>query len=481
MLHFKRFFHCFFIYILFLFCAIPVFANPSSDEYLETCLRVAQQKNTNLVVARRQVELSESRVKRSLRNFFPGVTGERKWSRGKALGAGTTVQVGADVTYDEYQAEQLGLRVTQPIYVGGQLTATYRYDKLMQEASKYNYAMLREELFYNVKLSYYEYLSLKMEYGALRKAFSQVNDLLKKITDEYHAKAISELDLKEAEIFSDKVGNLLMSARSNLLIAEKKLCTTIGVDAIEDLPGLVPEGLYEELPDISFKLDDCKYFIKSNNLDLKISKLQIEMANQKKVIATSKELPKISLDWFWGLSGEAFTGQPLALPTIYTLMTKFSWSFLGNSMDVVETEEKLSPTEIVDVNNREETSGYDAKISLLDVMDNSIERSEAKVGQAQALNDHKDTEKKIYLRLEKAYTEYDNSLRNARTTKNEVQFLERKLEFLRKRNLLYEVTTVSVMEETWKYAETITEYAKALYTNFYMVTELERLTMTPMR
>jgi hypothetical protein len=52
---------------------------------------------------------------------------------------------------------------------------------------------------------------------------------------------------------------------------------------------------------------------------------------------------------------------------------------------------------------------------------------------------------------------------------------------MRKRNDLYEVPTVSLMEESWKYAEAISAYTRATYQNHASVTEMERLTLMPLR
>ena len=65
--------------------------------------------------------------------------------------------------------------------------------------------------------------------------------------------------------------------------------------------------------------------------------------------------------------------------------------------------------------------------------------------------------------VEKAYNEYVISLNNARTTRNELSVKERKLALMKKRNDLYEIQTVELMEQSWNYAEAIASFAKALF------------------
>lgn len=81
------------------------------------------------------------------------------------------------------------------------------------------------------------------------------------------------------------------------------------------------------------------------------------------------------------------------------------------------------------------------------------------------------------LTVEKTYNEYMISLNNAKTLRHEITLKERKLALMQKRNDLYEVPTVSLMEESWQYAEAISSFARASYTNHASVTELERLTL----
>ena len=110
-----------------------------------------------------------------------------------------------------------------------------------------------------------------------------------------------------------------------------------------------------------------------------------------------------------------------------------------------------------------------------------VDTKEGKVGLNQANADYIDVLKTRRLEVEKAYNDYLNSLNSARTLRKEIKLRERKLALMKKRNDLYEVPTVSLMEESWKYAEAISSYARATYQNHASVTEMERLTLMPLR
>lgn len=453
-------------------CLSPLYAE---DQFLDACLKIAEARDRRLIVARDQLGLAKTRVARAARSFFPGLAVDRKESRGKA---GAVMDGGV---YADYQSEELVLRASQPIYEGGRQMASYRYECLTENAARYSYTKTREEVFYRIKLAYYELLSLKMEYFALKKAFNDIDKMQEKIKNEYSAKAISELDMVEARNFRDKVENLFRAAEMNLELATKKLNVLVGVSSIDSIPVLIPEGLTEDVPEISFTLKECLGFINTNNIDLKLAQAQLQMAEQKKKIVRSKVIPKLYIDGYYGKSGEAFVSEPLTLATVWSVMGRLSWSLWGNSMEISRGDEKSTPSEIVDNATRTDVSSFEVKLYLLDDMNYFVESKEGKVGYLQADADLKDTMNKNMLDLEKIYADYVNSLRSARTLRDELVLRQRKLELLRKRNELYEVPTVQLMEESWKYAETLSSYSRTLYTNYAAVTELERMTLLPLR
>jgi hypothetical protein len=173
--------------------------------------------------------------------------------------------------------------------------------------------------------------------------------------------------------------------------------------------------------------------------------------------------------------------MPLALTTVWSVGGRMSWTLWGNTMEVLQSNSHTIPREIVDVSNRVDDSTLDVRFSLFDDMNYFVDATESRVTYEQALADYGDIRLKTLLDLQKVYNDYNSSLRNARTLKKEIQLRKRKLELLRKRNELYEVATVQVMEESWKYADCISAYGRAVTQNYSSVSEMEKLTMMPLR
>jgi outer membrane protein TolC len=216
-------------------------------------------------------------------------------------------------------------------------------------------------------------------------------------------------------------------------------------------------------------------------LDVQSAKVQQKMADMKIKIGRAKVIPKFYIEGFYGKSGEAFTKDPLELAAAWSVALRMSWSLWGNSFEASYNDDRVDPATIVDASRRVETTTYDVRLAILDDLAYFVESKEAKVGLNQSNSDYIDTLKARRLEVEKAYNDYLNSLNSARTLKKEMILRERKLNLMRKRNFLYEVPTVSLMEESWKYAEAISGYARTTYQNHASVTEMERITLMPLR
>ncbi|MCB4792303.1 MAG: TolC family protein [Elusimicrobia bacterium] len=464
--------------IVFFSLIVTSSISKASDQFLDMCLRFAQARDKNLEVAEEQVKLSMTRLIRSTRAFLPVLSLERKYEKGKTY-SGADPSIG--LLSQEYQSESLGFRAQQPIFEGGRLSNTYKYDNSMLASAKYNYTKIREELFYKIKATYFEFLTAKMRYIKLKKTLGEINKLSERVELEYHAKAISKLDLDEAKNFRDKVENMFKEAESTMALTKRRLAYFANIESLDDIPGVIPEGLPEDVPEISYVLDECINFAVQNNVELKMTKLQIEMAKYKRRIIDSKIIPKIYLEGFYGRSGEADVSQPIPLAVSWSLLGKLSWGLWGNSLEIDQNTTKTNPNEATNPNARFDTNSLDIKFSFFDDLNYFVDSKESKVGFNQALASYDESNKKTIMEVDKSYSEYRDSLFSAKVLKDEIEIKERKLELLRKRNQLYEVTTLQLMQETVSYAETVFQYSKMMYTNYSNVSNLERLTLMPLR
>ena len=441
------------------------------DQFLETCLKVAEARDKKLIVSREQIALSKTRVTRSFRNFFPYLLLQRTSQKGKTL---------ATAGGSAYESEQIGAKLTQPIYAGGSILATYRYDKFLSEAAKLNYTKNREDLFYKIKTSYFELLASREESQRLNEASEQITALYNKVQSEYKAKAISELDMLEAQVFADKVKMMKESSEMNYDLAKNKLLALSNLTSLEELIYALPEKI-ETPKAISFTFDECVGFLKTNCVELKSAQTSINLYQQKKKIDTAKVVPNFSVDAFYGQSGEAYVTEPLELADVWNVMGKVNWLIGGNTLEVSQTENRTNPSDVTSYDTRYEDSTFDMKLSILDNLNYFVESKESTVNFNQANADYEMTVKEATLNLQKFFNEYQQSLLNARANDQDVELKSRKLAVLKKRNDFYEVSTLEVMDGVFKYSDAVVAYAKSLAQNYTAVTEMERLVLVPLR
>lgn len=453
------------VILLFLYLSPSVFA---LDRFLEECLRLGENRDRKLSLAKEQLGIANLRIFRSGRAFFPGVTFQRKTSRGKTL-------------TNEYQSEELGVRGSQPVYEGGRLRASYRYDSLFMETAKLNYIKVKEELYYRVKSAYYELLAARSELKRFNDTLTEVKRLEAKSQIEFNVKALSNLDLDEAKNFSAKVQNMYDAARMNAELAEKKLLFILDLDSMDEISLPLDDASLSRPADITFTREECRRIIKTNNVDTKINQLYITMNEQKRKITRARVIPKLYAEGFYGQSGEADVINPLVLASVWSVSGRLSWELWGTSMEMSTTEDRTNPRELVDISKRIESTTNELKLSLFDNLNYFVEAKENDASVSQSMVDYKEQINKALYDFEKYYNEYQQSLAKARTTSDEITLKERKLAVMRKKNELYEVSTLEVMDSVYKYAETLMEYVRALTTNYLTVCEMERLAMTSLR
>ncbi|MFN6992416.1 MAG: TolC family protein, partial [Fervidobacterium sp.] len=403
------------------------------------------------------------------RNFLPNIFLQRRYSRGKTIA-------------EEYQAEDMWLKLYQPLYDGGRLSAFHRYHSFALEVAKLEYTKLKEELIYKIKLAYYEYISATLEVEEIEKMLSEIDSYYKKLENEFAAKAISELELQEGKIFKEKVENMCQKAKKNKILSENKLVALVGVKSLDEIIFPIPFDMLKSPPkEIDFELDGLKNLLFTNNIDLKVLILNMRMAKEKEKLALGKVYPKFYFEGTYGQSGEAFVTEPLELSTVWSGMLRLSWLFGGSSVESYYQKDKAIPREILDVSQRIDNTILDIKLGLFDDMKYFVEKKEADTLKVSTEADYEEAKNALLLELEKFYNEYYYSLLDVRIANSDLELKKWRFEVTKKRRDLYEISTIEVMNSIYQVSEAVLTYSKALLQNYTAVSELEKLVVIPLR
>ncbi|MCX7941041.1 MAG: TolC family protein [Endomicrobia bacterium] len=441
----------------------------AKSEFLDCAITIAVQRNKKLQAKQKEVELAQRQLWVTTRAFLPTLYVQHRHSFGRTQ-------------LDEYRAEDLWLRGIQPLYAGGQISASHRYSILALEYAKIDYTKLKEEIITKVKQAYYEYLSSLLEVREIEKLASDIEFYYKMLLDEYSAKAISELELQEGKVFKEKVDNMLERSKRNKKLYEERLVKLVGVESIEDIPFPITTKIVDEPPkEIDFTFDQLKNLLIINNPDLKKSELNIQMGKQKQKVVTGKTKPKFYLEGSYGRSGEAYVKEPLVLTTVWSAMVRLVWLFGGSSLEVGYQKDRTIPREIVDVSQRIDTTIIDTKLGIFDDLRYFAEKKEVETTISHAEAEYEDTKNVLLLELEKFYNEYYTSLLDAKVAYSDLNLKKWRLDTIKKKRDIYETSTLDVMSNIYSVSEAVLTYTKSVVQNYIAVAEIEKLVLLPLR
>lgn len=456
------------LFFLFLFLISLSF---SLDKFLDTCINIALSRDKVLVAKRQEIEVAEKYANINLRNFFPQVVFQQKYAKGKAT---PTQKYGEYL--DEYNAEDFGLRFLQIIYDGGRVKSSYIYHQLNLEQVRIDFAQSKEKLIFKIKDSYYNYLAATLEIIELEKLLSVIEEYHNKLKNEHKAKAISDLDLKEGNVFVEKIKIMVEKSKKQQELSKLLLIQEANLRSLEEVNQPIDLEKFSTPPgEIIYDLDKLKSLLLVNNSELKKLYLQTKMAEEKKRTVLGKSHPRFYFEGFYGKSGEAFTKEPLALTSVWSTMVRFEWFFGGSSINYLWSKEKVAPSEIIDVTQKIENDVLSTQISLFDDIRFYVEKEDAELFKFSTEAEYDKTKRQMFLELEKKYNEYKFSLLDAKINKEDFDLKKWRLEVLKKKNFLYEVPTIDVMSATYQTAEALINYSKSVLSNYIIVSEIETL------
>jgi outer membrane protein TolC len=136
------------------------------------------------------------------------------------------------------------------------------------------------------------------------------------------------------------------------------LIEAVGVNTLEEIPATVSDELPTDVPEMSFTLQDCIGFIQTNNLDVQIAKLQMNISDAKIKINRAKFIRNFILTVFTA-KRRSFCYRSFGINDILSIAAKLSWSLWGNSLSASYSTDRTDPTEIVDASKRVETTTMD--------------------------------------------------------------------------------------------------------------------------
>lgn len=211
-----------------------------------------------------------------------------------------------------------GLNLTQPIYVGGQITAANRLARLGKECQQENLRKTRAEVLAEVDKSYYTLISVSQKVRMLEAFLCQMNGLIEKLRASVSAELATGNDMLRVEAKRSEVEYQLQKARNGEELCRLALGNALGLPITEQVVPIDTVFSVEAISqlDENFELRPELSLLKKN-VEVKETLAKKERSNFLPTIALS-----VGYSYYGNLKMRGTTMQPNGTP--YQFEQKFS-------------------------------------------------------------------------------------------------------------------------------------------------------------
>lgn len=211
-----------------------------------------------------------------------------------------------------------GLNLTQPIYVGGQITAANRLARLGKECQQENLRKTRAEVLAEVDKSYYTLISVSQKVRMLEAFLCQMNGLIENLRASVSAELATGNDMLRVEAKRSEVEYQLQKARNGEELCRLALGNALGLPITEQVVPIDTVFSVEAISqlDENFELRPELSLLKKN-VEVKETLAKKERSNFLPTIALS-----VGYSYYGNLKMRGTTMQPDGTP--YQFEQKFS-------------------------------------------------------------------------------------------------------------------------------------------------------------
>ncbi|MFA6834000.1 MAG: TolC family protein [Bacteroidaceae bacterium] len=369
------------IYIILLFL-FPFFLSAQEIYTLEQCRDMALEHNRQKTIADKQIEKSKSDVRVYRSNFFPKLSAQgnylyssqkMKQSIGDAylptfipdgqggftpnLGAGSTPTnpvFGMYAYLPEIPLEftlkntwMAGFQLTQPLYMGGKIRASYAMSKIGKDMAYLNQELSRVEVILLADEAYWALVKTQELCTAAEKYVDVVTELYRNVKNAYEVGLKSKNDLLKVQVKVNEAKLQLRRAENGIILARMNLAHTIGLPLTEDIrtSNEIPTTETNYVEDLFDVTPRPEYQLLSKQVELKSKDIQL---------ARSQFLPNLGVSAGWNYyDGAKLNGDKLlhggSFSAIVSLnIPLFQWGEGANKVRSKKTERQIAELQRLD-------------------------------------------------------------------------------------------------------------------------------------
>lgn len=261
---------------------------------LDEAVNLALEKNSELKIARMEVEKSEQKLREARSGLFPKLDLNGQYQRfinkpviflppGSPFGP--TLEIGSDNSYTA--SAQLSLPLfALPLYEGISLAS----DAL--EISEQNYSLVKNKIVGDVKKSFLAVILTRETKDVMQQSLKNAEDNFENIKRLNAAGTLSDYDVLRAEVQVENLKPVVLQMENNYKLSLEALKVTIGLDANQNID-VVGEMQFDE----SYKLpteDEVIEELLKNNPQLAVLDKQVKLSDRNVSLEQASYFPSLA-------------------------------------------------------------------------------------------------------------------------------------------------------------------------------------------
>lgn len=212
------------------------------DSMLDSLIAIGIDRNYDIAMAARRIEIARQGVRRAQAAYYPSVTANAGWTRERSSGAVVSPEI--DASTSSYFG--LGIDMNWEIDLFGKITARTRQEKASFKASRAQYAAMTVSITSKIASAYMRLRTLQGEKAVLQEHISSQKRVVEITEARFEAGISSMLDVAQAK-------TTYLSTEASITTLNTDIATAINTIGV--LTGMFPEQIHamldtpRELPD----------------------------------------------------------------------------------------------------------------------------------------------------------------------------------------------------------------------------------------
>lgn len=287
---------------------------------LNDSVRLALEKNPNILAMKKRIESAKSQEQGALSNFLPKLDLSAMRTVEEKL---FTIEIPSFIPgqpptvakFDFTKDYQYSLRMTQPIFTGGKLISAYNQARLNLDLTEEMDSQIRQDLIFEVKKAYYGVLLSKEILKVSQDALSLAEKHLERTRKLLEAGVASKLDLLRAEVQVANLKPQVIRAKNACDLAEEGLRTLLGLSSEDEII------LKENLSYKPAEIDQNKLlsFALERRPEINQLKIQRKMTLEMLKLAWASYIPNVAIAGEFNWRADRFSFSKGALENYYTV------------------------------------------------------------------------------------------------------------------------------------------------------------------